>query len=159
MWRVVNRGPCLGPWTMWPPVFIHSCCICYHPPSVRNLIIKCEAHGKELAKKISQGCPDNLKCLHTRLLCVICIPKMIGVSSILIKLIIQHKFYSDICIKITHNISRLSRASNHYHLLTWIAAYCCETKVFWLIRDLNWNLCLSQLECIQFRPLASWDTA
>ncbi len=51
------------------------------------------------------------------------------------RLIIQHKFYSDICIEITHNISIFSLASYHYLSLTWITTYCCETNVFWLIFD------------------------
>ncbi len=38
----------------------------------------------------------------------ICKWKMLGVSSILTKSIIQHKFYIDIRIKITHNISIIS---------------------------------------------------
>ncbi len=63
-------------------------------------------------------------------------------SSILTKSIIHYKFYSHICIKITHNISIFSLASYHYLSLTWITAYCCETNVFWLIFD-------GKLACIE----------
>ncbi len=59
----------------------------------------------------------------------------VGVSLIITKSIIQHKFYSDIRIEITHNILIFSPALYHYLSLTWIAAYCCETNIFWLILD------------------------
>ncbi len=87
--------------------------------------------GLQLTKPIIHTCTE---------LYSFCIGSIVGVSSILTKLIIQHKFHSYICIEITHNILILSRASCHYLLLICIAVYCCETNVFWLIRDLNWNL-------------------